>query len=154
MQTLTKQEVRRNMNKILRNIVPENRLRQSKEIANKISSLSIYKEAKSVALFLSMKTEVDTQFIMEDCFNQQKNVLVPKIFSDCEFEMVKLHSKTEVELLPKDKWGIPIPPINDTNRMILHPEITPEVIIVPGVAFDMNGKRLGHGKGYYGNLFN
>ena len=97
-----------------------------------------------------MKTEVDTQYIMEDCFREGKNVLVPKIISDCEFELVSLSSQSEVEKLPKDKWGIPIPPFENNNRMIFHPEKTPEVILVPGVSFDAKCKRMGHGKGYYG----
>ena len=56
-------------------------------------------------MYLSMKTEVDTEFIMEECFRYGKSVLVPKIISDCEFELVSLSSQSEVEGLPKDKWG-------------------------------------------------
>ena len=152
MQALTKTEVRKAMNKILRNIALENRLSQSKLITSQISALKEFKDATSIAMYLSMKTEVDTEFIMEECFRSGKSVLVPKIISDCEFELVSLSSQSEVEGLPKDKWGIPIPPYEDSNRMIFHPEKTPEVILVPGVAFDANCKRMGHGKGYYGIL--
>lgn len=150
MQTLTKSEVRKSIGKILRSLSPESRLSQSVAITNQLCALDEYKSAKSVALFLSMKTEVDTHFLMEDCFTNHKNVLVPKILSDCEFELVSLQSQTEVDALPKDKWGIPIPVYDDSTRMILHPETTPEVIVVPGVAFDSSCKRMGHGKGYYG----
>lgn len=151
MQTLTKQEVRRAMSKLLRNLSPENRSAQSIEVTNRIQSLKVYKEATSVALFLSMKTEVDTQLLIEDCFKSRKTVLVPKIISDSEFELVSLQSQTEIDALPIDKWGIPIPPFDESNRLLFHPDKTPDLIIVPGVAFDSQCQRLGHGKGYYGN---
>lgn len=151
MQSITKQEVRKTIGTILRNIAPESRISQSTLITSKLLSLNVYKEASSVAMYLSMKTEVETQLIMDDCFISKKKVLVPKILTDHEFELVTLQSKEEVESLQKDKWGIPIPQYNDSNRMVLHPETTPSVIIVPGVAFDSKCKRMGHGKGFYGN---
>ena len=152
MQSITKQEVRKSIGKILRNLSPESRLSQSTLIANKLLSLNVYKEASSVAMYLSMKTEVDTQLIMDDCFISKKKVLVPKILTDHDFELVTLMSKEEVESLQKDKWGIPIPQYDNSNRMIMHPETTPNVIIVPGVAFDSKCKRMGHGKGFYGSF--
>lgn len=150
MQAISKQEVRKAIGKVLRSISPESRLTQSKNITKQLLSLNEYKEASSVALYLSMKTEVETDLIMEDCFQLKKNVLVPKILTDHEFELVTLQSRDEVENLQKDKWGIPIPSFNDSNRMILHPETTPNIIVVPGVAFDSKCKRMGHGKGFYG----
>ena len=150
MSYLTKQELRKSIRKVLRSISPEVRRYQSNNIFERLQQVLEYQRAKSVGLFLSMKTEVETRPIMEDCFSHGRTVVVPKIISDCEFEWVSLDSTSRLDSLPKDKWGIPIPEYNDANRLLLHPEFTPDVIIVPGVAFDAKCQRLGHGKGYYG----
>lgn len=147
-----KSELRKAMNKVLKAISAASRLEASHSIATTVQSIPAYESAKSVAVFLSMKTEVDTTPIMKYCSSQSKTLLVPKIISDCEFELVTLDSYESVDLLPKDKWGIPIPVYDDAHRMIQHPECTPDVIIVPGVAFDKQCQRMGHGKGYYGGI--
>lgn len=150
MSVLTKSEVRISMTKILKSITPNARLSQSEHVLEMLRGIPAYLNAKNVALFLSMKTEVETRPIMDDCTQSKRTILVPRIISDCEFEFVMLDSAATVDSLPLDKWGIPIPPFDDVHRMLLHPEFTPDVIIVPGVAFDPHCQRLGHGKGYYG----
>ena len=145
-----KSELRRAMNKVLRSLSAVHRMETSSAISTMLQKIPEYTSAKSVAVFLSMKTEVDTVPIMQYCSSQNKKILVPKIISDCEFELVTLDSYESVEALPKDKWGIPIPVFDDDHRMIKHPESTPDVIIVPGVACDRQCQRMGHGKGYYG----
>ena len=52
MQALTKTEIRKVMNKILRNIAPENRLSQSKLITSQIRALKEFKDATSIAMYL------------------------------------------------------------------------------------------------------
>lgn len=66
--------------------------------------------------------------------------------------MVEVASKLEMDSFPKSKWGIPEPP---EDFIIERPDGTYagciDLVFVPGVAFDVNCSRLGHGKGYYGN---
>ena len=150
MSVLTKPEIRKSMARILKSISPATRISQSENVLKMLQGIPAYRNAKKVALFLSMKTEVETRPIMDDCTENKRTILVPRIISDCEFELVMLESSATVDSLPLDKWGIPIPPLDDVHRMVLHPEFTPDVIIVPGVAFDAKCQRLGHGKGYYG----
>ena len=151
MSMLTKTEVRKSMNKVLRAIAQNTRLEESQAVLERLRRIPHYANAHTVAVFLSMKTEVETRPIMDDCSANDRCILVPKILSDSEFEFVRLDSASSVDQLPLDKWGIPIPPFEDAQRMVLHPEYAPDVIIVPGVAFDAQCHRLGHGKGYYGD---
>ena len=105
------------MNKVLRSLSAVHRMETSNAISTMLQKIPEYTSAKSVAVFLSMKTEVDTVPIMQYCSSQDKKLLVPKIISDCEFELVTLDSYESVETLPKDKWGIPIPAFDDASRI-------------------------------------
>lgn len=152
MSAVTKKDIRKMIGRVVRSLSAESKVEQSVQVFGNIRNLKEYSNAKSVGLYLSMNTEVNTRYIMEDCFQCGKSVIVPKILTDSEFEWVSIDSCSAVDSLPRDKWGIPIPDYNDKNRLLLHPELTPDLIIVPGVAFDSHCQRLGHGKGYYGGV--
>ncbi|KAJ1942745.1 hypothetical protein FBU59_003110 [Linderina macrospora] len=60
-------------------------------------------------------------------------------------DMVELRGKEDLESLAKNKWGIPEPA---KDRVGVDAGVL-DFVLVPGVAFDRNGNRCGHGKGYY-----
>jgi len=71
--------------------------------------------------------------------------------------MVSINSETDYNSLPVDKWGIPTPdPASVSSRIRslsansqgASPGVL-DMIVVPGVAFDLDRRRLGHGKGFY-----
>ena len=70
--------------------------------------------------------------------------------------MLEVHSLAELESFAPNRWGIREPPLTATNsqgeavpRLGAHecPEL--DLMVCPGVAFDSQCRRLGHGKGYY-----
>ena len=134
-------------------------------------ALPEYKEAKHVAIYLSMpKAELDTRTIVLHSLQANKRVFVPYIYSlGCKslhkpqsvMDMVSLNSQEDYESLQSNAWGIPTPApssIEERANCLGDSEITLDegtdrkaldVIILPGVAFDQQLARLGHGKGYY-----
>ena len=150
---LSKGKLRKSIIKTLRSITPLRRSQQSNAILHSLVQLPIFGKANPVALFLSMDTEVDTRPLLDNCLRSNKLTVVPRIVSKQEFEWVKIDSSKAIDALPKDHWGIPIPEWTDSTRMVFHPDYTPEMVIVPGVAFDSRCRRLGHGKGFYGKQF-
>lgn len=62
-------------------------------------------------------------------------------------KMVQLQSLQDFHSLAPNKWGIPEPA--DTRPGMLESGVCPDLVFVPGVAFDCRGWRLGHGRGYY-----
>ena len=54
---------------------------------------------------------------------------------------------------PKSKWGIPEPPKEFSDKAVdaTHLSLV-DCVILPGVAFDSQCARVGHGKGYYGEF--
>jgi len=64
-------------------------------------------------------------------------------------QMLSVASLDEIGGFPRSKWGIPEPP-DDVGRDNALCACDLDLVILPGVAFDINCNRLGHGGGYYG----
>ena len=100
-----------------------------------------FNEAKVVFCYVSSKGEVKTHSLIEELL-KEKTVVVPYC-TDKEGSMiaVKINSLDE---LKEGSFGI-LEPINP----IEFPKGKIDFVIVPGLAFDKEGYRLGYGKGYY-----
>jgi len=122
--------------------------------ANKLLSLPEYQNAKSVAVFLSMPSgELSTRSIVHDAFQRGKEVYIPYIRNVDKvsvMDMLALESINEFESLQPDKWGIPsLQPTQIPGRRDCFSGNGLDLIVMPGMAFDSEFRRLGHGKGYY-----
>lgn len=117
----------------------------SKEIQENLLSLEEFQRAKVIASYVSMPDEVQTQAIIRSALREGKRVLVPitqsrnrrLIFSkllDYDDELTPGHFGI---LEPKTEFVRPTP-LDDA-----------EVVLVPVVAWDDRGFRIGYGKGYY-----
>ena len=107
--------------------------------------------------------EVETSSILNVCFTMQKKIYVPKIIGKCSNDMQMLHVRSQHDLKTcvVNAWGIPEPSLYYNNikeedhllRGNVEDECDVDLILVPGVAFDVHGNRCGHGKGYYDAFF-
>lgn len=104
--------------------------------------LSFLKEYNDIALFASLNTEIDTFPLIAELLKQGKNVYLPKTNKD-DIEFYKV-SDLSTLIISKDKYKVREP----SDGKVINPN-TFDIIICPGVAFDKNNNRLGHGKGYY-----
>ena len=105
----------------------------------------------AIALYLSMPTaEFDTTTLLNHCFATNKRVFLPRTTSPTTMHFLEVHTLQEVLSLPANSWGIREPPPHTADRAELL-SCVEEVglCIVPGVAFTADGRRLGHGRGYY-----
>lgn len=109
----------------------------------------LYKKASCVMCFISAENEINTARIIAKCLVDEKTVAVPRcgakpgIMDFYVLENLPLSRQTE-----KGAFGL-TEPLKSLKRMraFFIPKNT--VIVVPGLAFTRNGKRLGHGMGYY-----
>ncbi len=111
--------------------------RQSELILEKLENHKSFIEAKTVMLYSSLPDEVQTHDFLAKWRNEKK-IILPTVVGD-DIIPVELTKDTDFA-------------IGDFN--ILEPQNeaytgTYDLIVVPGVAFDKNGNRLGRGKGYY-----
>lgn len=113
---------------------------KSNIITKKIINTKIYQESKVIALYKNLSSEVDTNFLIDYSIKNNKTVLLPKV----EDNNLIFYKIEENEKLVKNNFNIlePIP-----NKKNIYNNI--DLIIVPGIAFDKEGNRLGFGKGYY-----
>ena len=96
--------------------------------------LAKLKNIKTIGIYYSLKSEVDITSIIK--FSQY-NFALPKIIED-KLQFCSYH---EYSTLEKDRYKIYVPQENLF--------VEPDVIIVPGKAFDIFGHRIGSGKGFY-----
>ncbi|CEG50325.1 5-formyltetrahydrofolate cyclo-ligase [Plasmopara halstedii] len=128
--------------------------RQSHLLTEKVCKLPEFVRARGVSIYLEMPKEASTSQLLEAAFGLNKKVFVPKIMgrSAEDLKMLQAMSMDDIRKFPKDKWQIPDPPLffNDsTDRVEAMQDSELELVLLPGVAFDRGGGRLGHGKGYY-----
>ncbi|MPN13549.1 putative protein YqgN [bioreactor metagenome] len=119
------------------------RIKYDKHIFNSLIDSPVYNEAKCIFIFVSYKTEVNTHEIIKQALSQGKRVCVPKVLSKNE-GMYAVEIK-KYDDLKSGKYGI-LEPENLENK-INEEEI--DLALIPGVAFDKNGGRMGYGAAFY-----
>ena len=104
-------------------------------------SLEEYRQALCIALYSPAHNETDTANILTEAFREGKRVLYPAV---CGKEMV-LREVQGLENLAQGSFGI----LEPCSVGVDHTAAEADLIIVPGVAFDQCGHRIGYGKGFY-----
>lgn len=127
--------------KAVRNSISE-RLDKSSRIADNFLRLSEYERAKTVMSYASFSSEVSTDIINKAVKMDGKRLVLPVCkVEEVELVPVLISDETELE---SGAYGITEPTVGE---IIKKSEI--DIVILPGLAFDKSGGRLGYGKGYY-----
>ena len=109
-----------------------------------LKNLDFFKKANSIHIFISKKYEPNTRGIIKFCWEMSKIVNVPCVIPETE-EL--FHSElNSFNDLSKGAFGVLEP--SPKKRIASKPESF-DLVIVPGLAFDINGGRIGYGKGFY-----
>ena len=119
----------------------------SDAIARRVIALPAFQDARCVLLTLPFRSEWDTRPVVRAALDRGKTVALPRV--DPATRMLELHILRDIanDVVPGYR-GIP-EPREDLPR-VAGSEI--DWVLVPGVAFDANGRRLGYGGGYYDRL--
>lgn len=145
-----KKKIRKELLLKLKDHKEESRFKKSSKIAHKLFLLEEYVKAKIVLFYLSIDGEVDTLRMIKEALKQGKKVAVPVIRHEGREIIPSLLKCMETELAtgpygirhPKDECVRPIP-----LESI-------DLVVLPGLAFDEAGNRLGRGMGYYDRFLN
>lgn len=160
-----KQAVRKEIRAKIKAMSSECIIAQSNMVWDRLFALPQYQNASSIGLFLSMpQGEIRTERALSHALQNNKRVYVPQVgtnFEQADMELIQVfvandddnddcdHATAEnvFSVWPRNKWGIPEPPADMPNKAAAPGDI--DLLVVPGLAFDRLGNRLGQGKGYY-----
>ena len=135
------EEKKRELRKYIRSLPPEE-APSGPAVADALCALDAYKKAKTVFVFVSNGDEPETRDFIVRALDEGKVVAVPKCLPDGIMEARQIGSLSE---LVTGMYGIPEP--GDQAPPVQRCRI--DFAVVPGLCFDMDGGRLGKGKGYY-----
>lgn len=117
---------------------------RSSEIAKRVIALPAFQSAKTVLAFASIGREVRTRVIMEAAWGADKRVALPRVVE----EQLHLHLVYVDTTLVEGAFTVPEPP---SNAATLDAEEV-DFALVPALAVDPRGFRVGYGGGYYDRL--
>jgi len=116
-------------------------LEASRLAQQNILNLEEFSRAECIALYSPVHKEIDTTNILKAAFSAGKRALYPAV---CGQEMV-LRQVDHLEQLKEGCFGV----LEPCNTGTDHRADEADLIIVPGVVFDITGHRIGYGKGFY-----
>ena len=137
---MDKKELRRSIRERKRAMTEEEIVSRSEKLGVLFAQSEAYKNAKTIYGYLPYNQEVRTVPMLEQALKDGKKVAVPKVYGD-EMKFLYLDDLTQVE---KGYAGIPEPiadgPVADDDTAL---------VLMPGLAFDPAGHRIGYGGGFY-----
>lgn len=131
----------------LRDSLPEDeRSVKSAGITDNVTGTPEYKAARDVLVYVSTGSEADTTELIKRCFEDKKNVYVPKVYGK-DMRFIGISSLVELE---PGYYGIMEPvsdePVWEKGSMDTYNDT---LCIMPGLAFDREFNRIGYGGGFY-----
>ena len=136
--------IRQKVLRYRKDLSPLKKSQAESAILESLLTWEVFKKAKVIHIFISTPDEPDTKEIIEHCWSVGKKVAVPLVLPN-SFDLIHSLIKSFDSLIPGIYQTLEPSP---ESRIIMTPDMF-DLVIVPGVAFDRKGGRLGQGKGYY-----
>ncbi len=140
--TMTKKELRSEIKERLCTLSNSYKKESGTAIQKLVLSLSEYKCAESIFIYISTDNEPDTSLIIEDALTSGKKVYVPKCIE--KGIMVPVEIKTDT-VFSSGYMGIREPVSYNEKEAVNNIDIS----VIPCVSASLSGERLGHGAGFY-----
>lgn len=141
---MDKKELRKHIRELKRQYTDKELSAMSHPIISRLLSHPAVAKAKTIVAYSSLPDEVDTRELLSSLINDGKMVLLPHVIDGEHMELRRYKGHKSMTV---GSYGILEPTGEAYNA---YNEI--DVAIVPGMAFDSEGYRLGRGKGYYDRL--
>lgn len=120
-------------------------INKSSDISSLLFSTEQYKNSKYIMCYIDFRNEVRTEEIIKSALNEGKNIIIP--ISVVETKQLILSQLMDYDKeLEAGTYGI-LEPKKEFIREV-YPELI-DLVLMPGVAFDRRGYRIGYGGGYY-----
>jgi 5-formyltetrahydrofolate cyclo-ligase len=143
-----KQYIRRSLRAVRRGLSEAERLARSRRVWERVAALACYQHARVVLGYMAFDHEVLTDGLMRRAMASGKQLVLPMVLGNRQGMALHVIEELERDVAP-GYCGILEPQPQRTRAVA--PE-TLELALIPGVAFDLRGGRLGLGAGFYDRL--
>jgi len=150
---MSKQEIRNRLLAARESLLAEDKFLYDKKIHEMLYNTMAYQKCSNLLCYVSFKSEIDTEKIINRALTDGKKVYIPKVTG----KSMQFYRIDSLNGLIASKFGVPEPgPDNDKlfsgnnadNKNMPDPAMA-NLMIMPGLAFDIHGNRIGYGAGYY-----
>ena len=139
-----KQELRKRMKEKRDRISPQERRQKSAKICERLLSAPEYARFQKILVYAAIRSEVELQLFCDQALRDRKQIFFPKVCGK-EMEFYRIENPGQ---LKKGMFSVPEPDVKQ-YPLSSFAENGEAWILVPGVAFDEKGMRLGYGGGFY-----
>jgi len=142
-------QLRRSLRQRRRQITHFQQRKAARWIKHRVAGLSDWQGARRVALYLASDGEIDPSLLMSLGWHQHKQVFLPVLhpFKAGRMLFMPVSSTTTFQ---RNRWGIREPRLKLSACI---PSAMLDLVLLPLVAFDREGRRMGMGKGFYDRAF-
>lgn len=148
--TEEKKILRARMRALRRSLTPTQAARMAEGAQKRLLGSTLWNGASSVALYVSLKDELDTAPLLDAAWAEGKTLFLPRVRQKApglmDFVAVRHRHQLRPGPFQLQEPQDDLPGFSAEEAGI---SFCPDIIIVPGVAFDRHGRRLGFGGGYY-----
>ena len=138
-----KVQLRKTVRELQKSISANNISEWSGAIMRRLESMQAFAGADTVLIYHSFGAEVMTHSLIKKLCSRKK-LLLPV----CDGDELRLKRLEDYSMLEEGKYGIMEP---SSDEYFANPEEI-DLAVIPGIAFDRTGNRMGRGKGYYDRL--
>ena len=145
----SKREIRKEILELRDGLSQTKRERGNILLTERILGHQWFYQGDVLLCFVSFGSEIDTEGIMQEAFRKGKRVYVPKIIQGAQNSEMRFFRIMSLEELEKGFKGIREPSGASEEYSYKAESTHKELMLMPGVAFDRCGGRIGYGGGYY-----
>ena len=140
-----KKQIRNKMRRRRQNLSSQMRMMLAKQFTEHFVQSPLFKSSKRIACYMPNDGELDLQYVIRQIWKMNKTCYLP-ILSDNKFQKLLFAPFEQHTELKKNKYGIPEPIISSREATQVQ---NLDLVLIPLVAFDRDGNRIGMGGGFY-----
>lgn len=147
---ISKEKVRRRALETRDALAEEWRLETSRIIVGKLLDSEWYRQSEILLSYCSIRSEVDTRELNQRILADGKQLFLPR--TDAEKKTMCFYKVEDLKKLKKGNFGVPEPKGSEAVEQVMESGAYSKekiLMVMPGVAFDEKGYRLGYGGGFY-----
>lgn len=141
---MTKKELRNNLKQQRNLLSEEEQTIWNEAIRERLFQTKVYQSCNAIFTFVSFQSEVDTHDIIKRALHDHKRVYIPRV----ETNGIEFYEILDLNHLISSKFGV-LEPEGIEDKYDYLQSCDTAFMLLPGLAFDICGNRIGYGAGYY-----